>query len=238
MAWCALLMALAGIASAGAAGAGGLSAAGSALRVTASSDLPRKTDNGMPEPQDVVDLIGKDLGTHWKFFCADESVPIASVWKIIPADADVEQVLVCTGEPRGFLFTTEDYRDFELSLEWKFPTEANGNSGVLIYTQEEPRIWPTSMQIQFHQPKAGSVFPSGDAKSDNTTDVALARPVNMWNECRIVSRSGRITVEINGTMAGETTGSVPSSGRIALQSEGSEVHFRRMRLRKLESISP
>jgi hypothetical protein len=88
------------------------------------------------------------------------------------------------------------------------------------------------MQVQLHQPKAGSVIPSGDARSDGTTDKTdLARPINCWNECRIISRGGKLTVEINGTSAGETTGITPSSGRIALQSEGSEVHFRRIRIR-------
>ncbi len=71
--------------------------------------------------------------------------------------------------------------------------------------------------------------------TDNTLDAApeLARPVNVWNECRINSRDGRIIVEINGKRAGEIAGATPASGRIALQSEGSAVQFRRIRLRNL-----
>ncbi|MCA9059487.1 MAG: DUF1080 domain-containing protein, partial [Planctomycetaceae bacterium] len=142
---------------------------------------------------------------------------------------------ICSGQPKGFLFTNETYSDFEMSLEWRYPSDANGNSGVLVYTQNEPRIWPSSIQVQFHQPKAGCIFPSGDAKSANTSDAkpSLARPVGMWNECRIESRGGQLSVVINGEKAGEISGAQPAAGHIALQSEGSEVHFRRIRIRRL-----
>ena len=96
------------------------------------------------------------------------------------------------------------------------------------------------MQVQLHQPKAGSVFPSGDAMSDHTSEAEpdLARPVNVWNEGKIVSRGGRLSVEVNSKKAGEVSGAKPSSGSIALQSEGSVVHFRRIRLRKLSPVEP
>ncbi|MBL8809030.1 MAG: DUF1080 domain-containing protein [Planctomycetaceae bacterium] len=183
-------------------------------------------------PPEAVDLLSGDFEKQWKVFAAE---PSPSVWKIVREPAEAEPVLVCTGEIKGFLATVEPYDDFELKFEWKYPKDANGNSGILVYTQDEERIWPTSVQIQLHQPKAGSIFPSGDAMTDNTRDVDLnlAHPVNMWNEGRIISRKGRLTVEINGKKAGEVTGARPSAGRIALQSEGSEVHFRNLKVRKL-----
>lgn len=181
---------------------------------------------------EFVDLLSGEFEKQWKVFAAE---PSPSVWKIVREPADAVPTLVCTGEIKGFLATVERYDDFELKFEWKYPKDANGNSGILVYTQDEERIWPTSVQIQLHQPKAGSIFPSGDAMTDNTRDVDLnlAHPVNMWNEGNIISRKGRLTVEINGKKAGEVTGARPSTGRIALQSEGSEVHFRNLKLRKL-----
>ncbi len=194
---------------------------------TASEDFP------------VVDLLAGELGQTWKCYNSDAAIPLSAVWKVAADGQEKEPVLICTGQPKGFLYTNEVYSDFELTLQWKFPDDANGNSGVLVYTQHEEKIWPTAMQVQFHQPKAGSVFPSGDAKSDNKTDrMELAHPINTWNDCRIVSRAGRLTVEINGVNAGETTGSVPSSGSIALQSEGAIVHFRRLKIRKLQREDP
>ena len=96
------------------------------------------------------------------------------------------------------------------------------------------------MQVQLHQPKAGSVFPSGDAMSDHSSEAesGLARPVDTWNEGKIVSQEGRLSVEVNGRKAGEVSGAKPFSGSIALQSEGSVVHFRRIRLRKRLVVAP
>lgn len=196
-------------------------------------------DEHKPE---TIDLLTEDLTKHWRVFSASPPMPDAPVWKVIREGIgdDLELILVCSGEPKGFLYTTEFYSEFEFTLEWKYPKDADGNSGVLVYTQDEPRIWPTSMQVQLHQPKAGSVFPSGDAMSDHTSEAEpdLARPVNVWNEAKIVSRGGRLSVEVNNKKAGEVSGAKPSSGSIALQSEGSVVHFRRIRLRKLPPEEP
>ncbi|MCA9065194.1 MAG: DUF1080 domain-containing protein [Planctomycetaceae bacterium] len=215
------------------------------LALLSSCPFLQGQDSQSPNPQPgtvkentpvFVDLLRSDLAATWKHYAADEAVPLNQVWKIVRETAESEPVLVCTGQPKGFLFTTESFDDFEMTLQWRYPTDANGNSGILVYTQNERRIWPSSIQVQFHQPKAGSIFPSGDARSANTSDAkpALAKPVGMWNECRIVSRSGQLSVEINGEKAGEISGSEPASGHIALQSEGSEVHFRRILIRRIK----
>lgn len=190
---------------------------------------------------ETIDLLTEDLTQHWRVF-SSSPIPDAPVWKVIRegTGAEAELILVCSGEPKGFLYTTESCSEFELTLEWRYPNDEDGNSGVLVYTQDEPRIWPTSMQVQLHQPKAGSVFPSGDAMSDQTSEAEsdLARPVNVWNDGKIVSRNGRLSVEVNSKKAGEVSGAKPSFGSIALQSEGSVVHFRRIRLRKLSPAEP
>ena len=184
---------------------------------------------------ETIDLLTTDLSEHWKVFSSGPEIPETPVWKVISEENNKELVLICSGTPKGFLYTKQTCDEFELSLEWKYPEDADGNSGVLVYTQDEPRIWPTSMQIQLHQPKAGSVFPSGDATSDQSSEAeekSLARPVDIWNEGRIISQGGRLSVEVNGRKAGVVTGAKPSVGSIALQSEGSVVHFRRIRLKK------
>jgi len=190
------------------------------------------------DKSETVDLLTDNLDEHWKAFSSAPAPADAPVWKVVSEGDDKGLILICSGDPKGFLYTTEICTEFELTLEWKYPRDEDGNSGVLVYTQEEPRIWPTSMQVQLHQPKVGSVFPSGDATSDQSSELEndLARPVNTWNEGRIISKGGRLSVEVNGRKAGEVTGAKPSTGSIALQSEGSVVHFRRIRLRKLRAV--
>ncbi len=203
----------------------------------AKPDEAKKTED--PAAKDIINLLDGEFEKQWKVYSAE---PSPSVWKVVRETPESEPMLVCTGEIKGFLATVDRYDDFELTIEWKYPKDANGNSGILVYTQDEERIWPTSVQIQLHQPKAGSIFPSGDAMTDNTRDVDLnlARPVDTWNEGRVISRKGRLSVEINGKKAGEVTGARPAAGRIALQSEGSEVHFRNLKLRRLppEPVPP
>ena len=206
---------------------------------TAADAQPAPVPEAKTQEQPAQDLLDGEFAANWKLFSSDPQTDAATVWKIMPELPEDEKILICTGMPKGFAFTAAEYSDFELSLEWRYPEDPSGNSGILIYTQNEPRIWPTAIQIQLHQPKAGSIFPSGDAVSDNTLDSApdLARPVKTWNACRILSRAGRITVEINGKRAGEVTGAKPATGRIALQSEGSVVHFRRIRLKNLTELA-
>lgn len=182
--------------------------------------------------EDAEDLLKGDLADHWQNYSSEPPDEKSPVWRISTLSGEDEPILVCTGTPKGFLLTRRRFEEFELALEWRFPRDADGNSGVLVFTQNEPRIWPTSVQIQLHQPMAGSVFPSGDAVTDNTTNAVpdLIRPVGVWNECRVIGAGGRMSVEVNGRKIGEVTGAKPAVGGIALQSEGSEVHFRRIRL--------
>jgi hypothetical protein len=193
-------------------------------------------------------LIREDLGLVWRAYPSEalsrrEGESGSPVWHVergMASDGDVEEfVLICSGHPRGFLWTAERFGDFELRGEWRYPKDADGNSGFLLFAQAEERLWPTSIQIQLHQPKAGSIFPSGDARTDNVVEVETspARPIGQWNECRIVCRGGTITMEMNGRRVGEVRGAWPAAGHLALQSEGAEVHFRRLRIRRLESAA-
>lgn len=178
------------------------------------------------------DLLREELTSVWKEFTSADVPPDATVWKRVVNEDPEKTELICTGEPRGFLHTRKQYSTFDLRFEWRYARDPNGNSGVLVFTQDDPKLWPTSVQVQLHQPVAGSVFPVGDAASLNRVkNEGLAKAVGEWNHCRIVSEAGKVVVHVNGMKAGEVSGCKPSTGTIAIQSEGSEVHFRRMQLR-------
>lgn len=195
-----------------------------------------KSSDSVSISNPITDLLADDIVKNWESFSAKEDTQISKVWKVV--EVDKERQLVCSGAPKGFLVTKKTYKNFELKFEWKYVKDPNGNSGVLIFTKNEPRLWPTSMQVQLHQPRAGCIFPSGDATSDSTSEAKdLAFEVGKWNKCRVVAEGGRISVEINGKPAGEVSGCKPERGSIALQSEGSETHFRRMELRILDQPS-
>ena len=199
-----------------------------ANNATPTSDVRQK--NGKPTTED---LLAKSIEDTWQQFSSKENVALGDVWKIV--EVENEKHLKCVGEPKGFLYTKKKFSDFELTLEWKYTSDPNGNSGVLVYTQDEMRLWPVSMQIQLHQPKAGSVFPSDGAKGTSSDVASLAHAVGKWNTCRIVSQGGRLSVQINGKNAAEVAGCDPAKGYIAIQCEGSETFFRRLRVRDLSA---
>ncbi len=196
----------------------------------AASTSDVQQDKGKPAAED---LLAKSIEHTWRQFSSKENVALGDVWKIV--EVENEKYLKCVGEPKGFLYTKKKFSDFELTLEWKYTSDPNGNSGVLVYTQDEMRLWPVSMQVQLHQPKAGSVFPSDGAKGTSSDVASLAHEVGKWNTCRIVSQSGRLSVQINGKNAAEVAGCDPAKGYIAIQCEGSETLFRRLRVRDLSA---
>jgi hypothetical protein len=169
----------------------------------------------------------------WFFFGGKDGVKLESTWKTTKDAKSGQTILQCLGKPYGYIRTLEVFDNYEFGLKWRFPVDPNGNSGILLHTEDD-RIWPKSIQVQLHRPKAGSVFPSGEAKSDNQLTVKdLSKPLNQWNECVIRCVDSKISLEVNKKKVGEVTGCNPSKGKIALQSEGSEIHFQQIWVRKL-----
>ncbi|MCA9087097.1 MAG: DUF1080 domain-containing protein [Planctomycetaceae bacterium] len=175
---------------------------------------------------------------EWAFFGSKKESALKDTWKLVKGEKPEDLTLVCTGEPYGYIRTRQVFGDFELGLQWRYPKDENGNSGLLLFTAGEDRLWPDSLQIQLHHSTAGSTFPGGAAKADNELRNVplLSRPPGQWNECVVTSEQGRVTVVINGKKVGEVTGCTPNSGTIALQSEGSEIHFRQIWIKELGKI--
>jgi 3-keto-disaccharide hydrolase len=180
-----------------------------------------------------------DLSTFpqgWTFYSAMKDVVIADTWTVVKEGEgeNAEEILKCLGTPNGYLRSNKIYKNFELSLEWRFPTDPNGNSGILVHTETENKIWPNSIQVQLHGPTTGSIFPLGEAMSANNLQIRDQKLApNQWHRCTVKSLDGRISVSINGMHLGEITGCSSEGGSISLQSEGSEVHFRRITIKEL-----
>lgn len=174
----------------------------------------------------------------WKCFASEDGVPLLEIWKVVKLPDDKVPYLQCVGKPYGYLRSEKQYDDFEFGFEWRFPTDPNGNSGVLIYTGEEDKIWPNSIQVQLHGATTGSIFPLGDSMTANNLQVRdKVFAANQWHTCVIRGEGGTISVTMNGVKQGEITGSNPKTGNIALQSEGSEVHFRNIWVRNLKAAT-
>ncbi len=75
----------------------------------------------------TVDLLAGDSLDGWDVFLADTKVKKEDVWSV------KDGVLVCKGEPLGYLYTKQQFKNFKLTLQWRWaPGKEPGNSGVLL----------------------------------------------------------------------------------------------------------
>ncbi len=211
-------------------------AADSSAGSVGGSVTPSKNTPGVAVKDELQPLfVAKDFPKGWVFFSAENGKKLGESWKVEPAVSEQDTVLVCLGKPFGYIRTESIYENFEFRFEWKYVGDKNANSGILLYTNGPDMIWPQAVQVQLHRPTAGSVLTDGGAKAGKntveTTNLDLA--VNEWHRCLITSHDGRVTVTINDHKTAEVVGCFPRKGGISIQSEGSEIHFRRLQIKPL-----
>ena len=183
----------------------------------------------------VYDLLKPPIEKTWQLFAAEKGVKLSDVWTV---DGEGEErKLVCNGKQKGYLRTRKSYQNYKLRFEFRFFAE-NGNSGVLLHVDGKDKIWPDAVQVQLHRPTAGSIIPSGNRKTRFTVGAKLDWTPQKWNTCVIDVRNDTIEVSINGLAVGPLKYCDPCKGFIALQSEGSEVHFRKLTLEREEVVQP
>lgn len=153
-------------------------------------------------------------------------------------------MLVSLGTPMGHLITEESYENYRLVVEWRWPKDA-GNSGVIVHVSK-PRFLrdflPQGIEAQLRSGSAGDFHLFGeklfkhDAPDEgagrNFTDDS-EKPVGEWNRMIVECREDTIKVWVNGDLVNHGLGSSVTKGKIALQSEGAEIEFRKLELTKL-----
>jgi hypothetical protein len=65
-----------------------------------------------------------------------------------------------------------------------------------------------------------------------------SKPAGEWNHYRITCQDGAVQLAVNGKVVSGGSGCKPRKGYICLESEGSEVHFRNIRIKELPSTNP
>lgn len=184
----------------------------------------------------------------WGFFSEDAAADVDDVWKL-----NDDGVLVCSGTPRGYIYTKRDYGDFVLRLQWRWPPEKAGRGGVLLRMTGEHRIWPTSLEAQINAGDAGDFwglagYPiGGPAQRKNViqhdqfgtlTNIKKTAPAEKetgdWNEYEITVRGDTVTLVINGQEVNRATGCSTTPGKICLTAEGDEIHFRKVEVKLLK----
>lgn len=195
------------------------------------------------EKAKTIELFdGKSL-EGWTPVLADEATKPEDVWSV------VDGVLVCKGEPRGYIRTKrDDFENYVLELDWRFPAGSKGgNSGVLLHasTPNAIGVWPKSLEAQLFHQNAGDIWVIGETcKIENADKRVMGRrhfnltddsekPIGEWNHYEIKCEGDTITLKVNSDLVNHVTDCSATKGAICLQSEGAEVHFRNVRLTPL-----
>lgn len=115
----------------------------------------------------IVLFNGRDL-TGW-VPAAKDGPPPADTWQVS------DGLIKCTGNPNGYIRTEGRYRDYRLTVEWRWvpvpmPLNAQGkprnrNSGVLLHMQLPDAVWPRSLEAQLMETNAGDFYVIGDVET-------------------------------------------------------------------------
>ncbi|RYD38826.1 MAG: DUF1080 domain-containing protein [Verrucomicrobiaceae bacterium] len=199
---------------------------------------------------------GKDL-TGWT-----PDVPSADGKTDAPPSFIVRDgLLVSKGDPKGHLVSDKSYSDYKLEVEYRFPGKG-GNCGVLIHASE-PRalykMFPKSIEVQMNSGDAGDFWCIGenievpdmekrrprkegqnygggpaDARRILNLNDGAEKSLGEWNTMTIECKGDEVIVHVNGVLVNHGSKSTASSGKLALQAEGTEVEFRKLELTSLK----
>ena len=185
---------------------------------------------------------GKDL-SGWTYHLSEPSAKMEDVWSVVQEEG--QGIIVCKGRPAGYIRTTDDYTNYVLRLQWRFNpvTKRAGNSGVLLRVVGPDKVWPKSVEAQLQSGAAGDFWLIDEARLNTPAErvdqgtprhrlrtKTNEKPIGEWNDYEITVDGERVVLKVNGEVLNEGTGAEVVPGKIALQSEGSEIHFRNIRL--------
>jgi hypothetical protein len=187
-------------------------------------------------PSSRIELFnGKDF-SGWTF-CMQTNAEPANTWAV------TNGLMLCTGQPYGYARTTTEYRDYKLTVEWRFvkPVPHADNSGVFVHLHTPDKVWPKCIECQGQYRHQGDIILLGGTTVNDMQPTNAVRSVRMrgpsnenpggeWNTYEIIAAGDTLKVSVNGKVMNEVTNSSVRSGFIAIQSEGGDLELRKASL--------
>jgi hypothetical protein len=190
-----------------------------------------------------IELFNGSNLDGWGFVVKDDAAKPSDVFTVKDGVIDI------AGDPFGYMFTEQEFADFQLHVEWRWPEEAT-NSGIFLLVQDDRKAWPNAIECQLKAGDAGSLvmlggsdlveyqLPEGQERPAYPMILKQAasseNPVGEWNSADITNENGTLTIYINGVFQNKATNAQHKQGRIGLQSEGKEICFRNVRVTPLK----
>ena len=172
-----------------------------------------------------------------------------------------------TGQPVGFIRSDQQYENFILELEWRH-LKRSGNAGLFIWsapTDNPGKPFAKSIEVQIldHGYKEdyekggkkatwftchGDVFAihgqklrpfaPNDGNMRSFPSEERSKPSPEWNHYRVTCQDGTVRLAVNGKDVSGGDGVLWRKGYLCLESEGSPVDFRNIRIKELPSTHP
>jgi hypothetical protein len=192
-------------------------------------------------PDQHIELFnGKDF-TGWEFNMQARAGATTD-WSV------GDRLIKCVGKPNGYIRTAQAYKDYKVTVEWRFPPGKAGNTGVMVHmtAPEMMSPWPKCVECQgLHAFQGDFWFWNGASfeglatlpveKLRDKKKNSLARPgpdvekpVGEWNTYAVVCAGDTVTIFVNDQEVNKLTGCNLTSGYIGLQSEGAGLEIRKV----------
>ncbi|MGZ0655300.1 3-keto-disaccharide hydrolase [Coraliomargarita sp. W4R53] len=142
--------------------------------------------------------------------------------------------------------TDQDYRDFELQLEYRMAAKVD--SGIYLRGNPQVQIWDTTKDgekwLQGADKGSGGLWNNDKGTEGKDPLVHADRPLEQWNHIRLRLVGSRVWVILNDQLVvdgalmqnfwskGETP--LPPSGPINLQTHGGATHWRNIFIREID----
>lgn len=184
---------------------------------------------------------GEDLSNWRKVNCHEDTFTV------------VDNMIKCDGIPTGVLRSEKRYRNFICEFEFKHMKDIS-NAGFFIWSDPTPALgvpFTRSIEVQVingyeteNYTSHGDIFaiwgatlkpvrphPSGWERC--LPSERRARGTGEWNHFRITAIDGQLSLSVNGKVVSAGTEINPKEGYLCIESEGTPVFFRNMRIRNL-----
>jgi hypothetical protein len=115
----------------------------------------KKSDPVVPKGKTML-WNGKDFA-GWKLVVRDPKHDVTETWSVR------DGIVHCQGKPSGYMRTEEDYANYLLHVEWRWPGKG-GNSGALVHMSIPDNVWPKSLECQLASGNAGDFWLIGEGR--------------------------------------------------------------------------
>ncbi len=173
-------------------------------------------------------------------------------------------MIIDTGVPIGVMRSARMYENFILEYEWRH-MKSGGNSGCFAWSDGLPNTggpFPRGIEVQVLDPgyavahkganewftTHGDLFPVRGATMTPTGRISKTgqrsfptedrtKPSPEWNHYHLVANAGELRLSVNGKEVTVGKDCVPRKGYLSLEAEGSEAHFRNLRIKELPTTN-